>query len=94
LDEHPDSINDGYFLNRASAAGGYTKSEWTDLPASYHDGAGSFSFADGHGELHRWLNASTKRPSLPMAAQLPSYIKGSDSADFKWVMSHMSVDSD
>ncbi len=33
LDEHPDSINDGYFINKADYW------EWIDLPASYHNGA-------------------------------------------------------
>jgi len=49
LDEHPDSINDGYFLIGPSASG------WGDLPASYHNGGGSFAFADGHAETHKWL---------------------------------------
>src|ERR1039457_3193932 len=48
LDEHPDTISDGYFLNKVYYA------EWQRLPASYHDGATSFAFADGHSEPHRW----------------------------------------
>ena len=88
LDEHPDSINDGYFLNEA-----YDWS-WTDLPASYHNGAANFSFADGHCETHRWRFASTRRPArpdgaapLPMASQLPL----SEWGDFAWVVQRMSV---
>ena len=65
LDEHPDSINDGYFINKAYDW------EWIDLPASYHNGAASFSFADGHSETHRWRLDSTKPPSQPDAAPLP-----------------------
>ena len=34
LDEHPDSINDGYFLNQPNIP------NWQDIPASYHDGGG------------------------------------------------------
>src|SRR5258707_612733 len=48
LDEQPDSIDDGYFLNKEGDL------EWIDLPASYHNGAASFSFADGHSQLHVW----------------------------------------
>jgi prepilin-type processing-associated H-X9-DG protein len=33
-----------------------TAEYWRDLPASYHNGAGSFSFADGHSEIHKWSN--------------------------------------
>ena len=57
LDEHPDSINDGYFLLTLPASG-----SWGDLPASYHNGAAGFSFADGHSEIHKWLYPSTKLP--------------------------------
>ena len=55
LDEHPDSINDGFFLLTLPAAG-----NWGDLPASYHNGACGFSFSDGHSEIHKWLYPSTK----------------------------------
>jgi len=36
---------------------------WRDLPASYHNGCGSFSFADGHSEIHKWSNGHT--PNCP-----------------------------
>jgi prepilin-type N-terminal cleavage/methylation domain-containing protein/prepilin-type processing-associated H-X9-DG protein len=55
LDEHPDSINDGYYLNNPDGA-----TQWGDTPASYHNGACGLSFADGHSEIHKWLSASTK----------------------------------
>jgi prepilin-type processing-associated H-X9-DG protein len=85
LDEHPDSIDDGYFLNRAA------DHSWVDLPASYHDGASAFSFADGHARMKRWVVPSTKAPSRPGAARLPLYVAKGESADFNWVTEHMSV---
>ncbi len=88
LDEHPDSINDGYFINRAYSW------EWTDLPASYHNGAACFAFADGHGETHRWRFASTKAPPRPDGAQLPMKLPRSEWGDFSWVTDHMSIDRD
>lgn len=53
LDEHADSINDGVFMVNP----GYPQNaeHWRDLPASYHNGNGEFSFADGHSEMHKWL---------------------------------------
>jgi prepilin-type processing-associated H-X9-DG protein len=54
LDEHPDSINDGFFTVPIGA------SQWGDLPASYHNGACGFSFADGHAEVKKWLSATSK----------------------------------
>ncbi|MEO8425825.1 MAG: prepilin-type N-terminal cleavage/methylation domain-containing protein [Verrucomicrobiota bacterium] len=86
LDEHPDSINDGYFLNKPDEL------EWVDLPASYHNGAGTFSFADGHAEIHRWLYPSTKRPAKPDAAPLPSPIPTNERADFDWLATKTSVE--
>jgi prepilin-type N-terminal cleavage/methylation domain-containing protein/prepilin-type processing-associated H-X9-DG protein len=54
VDEHPDSINDaGFFAPYAS--------EWIDMPASYHNGACGFAFADGHSEIHRWTGTKTKQ---------------------------------
>jgi prepilin-type N-terminal cleavage/methylation domain-containing protein/prepilin-type processing-associated H-X9-DG protein len=62
LDEHPDSINDGYFDDN-SDPNPAVFTEWADLPASYHAGAGGFSFADGHAEVHMWKSkVCTIRP--------------------------------
>jgi prepilin-type N-terminal cleavage/methylation domain-containing protein/prepilin-type processing-associated H-X9-DG protein len=55
LDEHPDSINDGFFINGATTASG-----WQDIPASYHNGACGFAFADGHSEIKKWTSGTSK----------------------------------
>jgi prepilin-type N-terminal cleavage/methylation domain-containing protein/prepilin-type processing-associated H-X9-DG protein len=60
LDEHPDTINDGFFMNRLSDA-----PKWGNLPASYHSGAAALSFADGHLELHRWQVTGTNGTVRP-----------------------------
>ncbi len=57
-DEHPDSINDGWMINDPTIP----TTAWTDLPASYHNRAGGFSFADGHAEIKRWQDAGTVVP--------------------------------
>lgn len=88
LDEHPDSINDGYFLNKEYYY------HWIDLPASYHNGAASLSFADGHSEMHRWEIHSTKVPARPYVATLPAAIETGAGSDFHWVLDRMSVDRD
>jgi len=99
LDEHPDSINDGYFLNKATEAAygyGYGVSEWLHLPASYHNGSAAFSFADGHAALHRWLKSNTIRPPAPNAANLPIAIPATptdERSDFDWILEHMSIEN-
>lgn len=51
LDEHPDSINDaGWFAPTSTSA-------WVDQPATYHNGAAGFAFADGHAEIHKWVES-------------------------------------
>jgi prepilin-type N-terminal cleavage/methylation domain-containing protein/prepilin-type processing-associated H-X9-DG protein len=87
LDEHPDSIDDGYFLNKAYYP------EWIDLPASYHNGGASLSFADGHSEMHRWINPKTRQPNRPDGAPLPMYLRSADMADFRWLAGRMSVEN-
>lgn len=57
LDECPDSINDSFFAVQMQPG---TSSVWTDVPASTHNGACGFSFADGHVELKKWLDANSK----------------------------------
>jgi prepilin-type N-terminal cleavage/methylation domain-containing protein/prepilin-type processing-associated H-X9-DG protein len=84
LDEHPDSISDGYFVNRSFYP------EWIRLPASWHNGGATFSYADGHSEPYIWKCASTKPPPVPDAAGLPIDV-ADDPRDFNWVIAHMSV---
>ncbi len=60
VDEHPGSINDAAFAVRMPASP--AAAEWVDMPAAHHDGAGALSFADGHVELHRWVDPRTRVP--------------------------------
>ncbi len=54
VDEHPDSINDGWLTDSWPGGGG-----WGDLPASYHGAACGIGFADGHAEIHKWRDKAT-----------------------------------
>jgi prepilin-type processing-associated H-X9-DG protein len=87
IEEHPDTIYDGYFLNRA-----YSR-EWIRLPASSHNGSAAISFADGHAELHHWQDASTKIPPEPDAATplVFTNLPAGQRDDFNWVIGHMTV---
>jgi len=57
VDEHPDSINDGYFCADGMPSGNVQT--WQDLPASFHGRACGFGFADGHSEIKKWKCEST-----------------------------------
>jgi prepilin-type processing-associated H-X9-DG protein len=83
LDEHPDTINDGFFMNRLH------EYKWGNLPASYHNGAANLSFADGHLELHRWAVPDTVRPAIQGGVN--GGFPASPPTDFKWLKDHTSV---
>ena len=66
VDVREDSIDTGNF---AVCMKGYpnppdkgTAFAFYDLPANYHGRAGDFSYADGHSEIHRWLDPRTTPP--------------------------------
>jgi prepilin-type N-terminal cleavage/methylation domain-containing protein/prepilin-type processing-associated H-X9-DG protein len=85
IEEHPDSIDDGYFLNR------FYSTKWNDLPASYHAGGANLAYVDGHAEWRHWTFASTKPPPRPDAANLPMQIPDGEIGDFSWLLSQTSV---
>jgi len=92
LDEHPDSINDGFLQTNPHP----TSSHWDDLPATYHDGAGGFAFADGHSEVHKFKSkvctilpvTYATHPSWPAFSTDTS---GAGTADGAWVETRASV---
>lgn len=80
-DEHADSLNDAmlyvnpYYTNAAT--------KWIDLPASYHNGAGSFSFADGHSEIRKWKSKSGTVYPVTYFALNPN--AGANNPDVNWL---------
>jgi prepilin-type N-terminal cleavage/methylation domain-containing protein/prepilin-type processing-associated H-X9-DG protein len=77
LDEQPDSINDGYFVNNDAAT------SWQDIPASYHNGACGFSFADGHAEIKKWRSATSRYP-VQYSYPTQKTFDAAGQADFQW----------
>jgi prepilin-type N-terminal cleavage/methylation domain-containing protein/prepilin-type processing-associated H-X9-DG protein len=62
IDEHPDSINDAAFAVKMVEPDNLNTAHIIDFPASYHNGACGFSFADGHAEIRRWVDSRTIAP--------------------------------
>jgi prepilin-type processing-associated H-X9-DG protein len=83
VDEHPDSINDGWMITDVT-----NPNKWEDMPASYHGNACGFGFADGHSEVHKWREASTAQP-----VQKKQYngFSASGSRDIQWMFQHVSA---
>jgi prepilin-type N-terminal cleavage/methylation domain-containing protein len=82
LDEHEDSINDGFFL-----VGGIEdeKLGWDDIPASHHNRGDHFIFMDGHAERHRWTD---KRTIEPITRKRLFGVFQSNNPDVHWVHEH------
>jgi prepilin-type processing-associated H-X9-DG protein len=91
LDEREDSINDGFFVVSMESSL-YAKNpnlasiRMVDVPASYHNRAGGFSFADGHSEIHRWVDPRTMPPIKPKT-WVTSGTQG-NSKDVMWMQEH------
>ena len=83
LDEREDSINDGYFVVDMAGWPG-NSSRLVDYPASYHNNAAGFSFADGHAEIKKWQD---KRTSPPISKNnIPLNVPMANSKDLMWMM--------
>jgi prepilin-type N-terminal cleavage/methylation domain-containing protein/prepilin-type processing-associated H-X9-DG protein len=51
-DEHPDSVDDALMYTSS-----YGTMSFIELPGSQHGGSCGISFADGHAEMHKWVDA-------------------------------------
>jgi prepilin-type N-terminal cleavage/methylation domain-containing protein/prepilin-type processing-associated H-X9-DG protein len=103
VDEHPDSINDGWLVtvpgNQGGGAGSQFQAptDWEDLPASYHNGACGFGFADGHASIHKWLSGYTVQPVLGIHAgggqgKINGTVAvGPNTVDALWMLQHSSA---
>jgi prepilin-type N-terminal cleavage/methylation domain-containing protein len=83
-DEHPSSINDGLFIPSLNSP------QYIDLPASYLEGGCGFSFADGHGEIHKWRSRFVLVPVV--ANQTPNFpiLSSGTDLDWLWLRDHSS----
>ena len=92
VDEHPDSINDGAFaVIMPTTARGVTSGMIVDYPASYHNGACGFSFADGHAEIHKWIGSAIKPPVKNDSGWLSRIDAGDSAKDIEWLASVTTV---
>lgn len=80
LDENPLSLDDGFFL-LIESVNPNALSLNENHPAVNHGASTSFSFADGHAELHKWNNAFL---SINLSASATS-------SDNLWLTSHATI---
>jgi prepilin-type N-terminal cleavage/methylation domain-containing protein/prepilin-type processing-associated H-X9-DG protein len=87
VDERDDSIDDGEF------AIDMVQNQIVNVPAGYHGGSGGVTFADGHGEIHRWRTPEVLR-SQQMGAQAKKWEfmpVSANNLDLRWIRAHGTV---
>ncbi|HUS37410.1 MAG TPA: hypothetical protein VM680_18830 [Verrucomicrobiae bacterium] len=93
LDEHENSINDAHYFSFENY-NTFNNNIWLDAPSGRHNGAGGFSFADGHSEIHKWrtggIQKVTKRSDGSTDRPYPNipFLGPSALIDFQWITNH------
>ena len=77
VDENHGSINDAGFATLGPGAPSFRMIDW---PATYHNMAAGFAFADGHSEIHKWL-----WPGTDLEKRGPAITRGVRSPDVEWM---------
>lgn len=85
LDERQDSINDGYLVTEMDGYPSLASTKIVDYPASYHNSAAGFAFADGHSEIHRWKDPRT---TPPIRSALQLNVASPNNLDVFWMQDH------
>jgi prepilin-type N-terminal cleavage/methylation domain-containing protein/prepilin-type processing-associated H-X9-DG protein len=89
IEEHPDGINDGAWAFNMPTSRSQTY--WIDYPTSVHGNAGDMSYADGHAEIHGWVQPGAIPQvtySLPLS-ETAHAIPGNQ--DVLWLSQHISA---
>ncbi len=90
VDEHPDSINDGWLITVTQTTQFQAPADWEDMPSSVHGGACGFAFADGHAAIHKWQSASSVVP-VKKVSHNGDFPVGGDTRDILWMIQHTSA---
>jgi prepilin-type N-terminal cleavage/methylation domain-containing protein/prepilin-type processing-associated H-X9-DG protein len=93
LDERDNSIDDGWFRVET---GGYNSNgsvnpgstTIANLPAIYHNNSSSFSFADGHAEIHKWRDGNFLSLVFNGSSQSVPNAASTGNPDAVWLMTH------
>tara|TARA_A100001037_G_C15037205_1_gene583750 strand:- start:124 stop:954 length:831 start_codon:yes stop_codon:yes gene_type:complete len=89
INEHPDSLNFADLAVAMNDGAPPNRIMIIDYPASNHNGAGALSFADGHVEMHKWVDPRTtpqwKNKTLKLVVASPN------NQDMVFMSNHASV---
>jgi len=87
LDERVETLGESvFYLSMDGSPDKPGTSALFDYPASAHNGAGSFSFADGHVEIKKWLDPRTTPAKLaPSGSGYPAEVPSPNNPDLRWL---------
>ena len=77
--------NVGSWNMRIGTAADFSDARLGDSPADFHNGQASFSFVDGHVELHKWLSPDTIAFARSTSLTKDSNPPGSSTVDTEWL---------
>ena len=83
VDENHKSINDAGFATLGPGAPNFRMIDW---PATYHNHAAGFAFADGHSEIRKWV-----WPGTDLEKRGPAMQRGVRSPDIVWMQERTSA---
>jgi len=85
IDANPGSIcTPGFGMDMISDS-------WIHYPSSLHRGTGVISFADGHVEVRKWLDARTRKTLAASATMISHFDSSPNNADLRWLRDRTTV---
>lgn len=91
LDEHENSINDSHYTPFSNLKA-YTGQDWLDTPAGRHGNATGFVFADGHSEIHKWIDSDIQKVTYSANGSpnwTPTIVGKPGPKDHAWFTNHI-----
>ncbi len=92
IDEHENSINDSHFYPFRNLKA--YDNRWLDAPSGRHGNGTGFAFADGHAEIHRWVDSDVTRVRINAGAVLAndiSFLPNAGPKDHLWMTNHIAA---
>jgi len=93
IDEHENSINDSHFLPFSNLKA-FGNQPWLDTPSGRHGNATGFAFADGHAEIHKWVDSDVQMISYGANSTpvwQPGIVGNPGPRDFAWLTNHVAA---
>ena len=86
IDEDPDSIDDNVMYTNPNLTSG--TGSFVEFPASDHNGACGIGWADGHAEIHKWVDPTTL---VQVTYTIRTRLQVTNSKDLAFLASHTPI---